>query len=253
MIFLLAFSIDSAISSLACLAKTSYYLNLKGHKTILVCSSTVSSEVLTGFLSPEVDGVIGNVHGCNCTVTVEDMHSGDYKAIIDEYINRLVNDSNLDTRKAYLRICQSLYTTYLAKSKDYGGAALKLTGTSGILTRAWDKMARLLHLAGFRYDLTMLPHVPPAPPENESVKDSWLDLASYSILALVNNKPHTFTMTLEDCRKKLEGSPIYVSEEEYNYIRNVGLFQIAKQENICYYELVRLLDLWYQGEDVKVL
>jgi hypothetical protein len=65
----------------------------------------------------------------------------------------------------------------LQKHKDYGpkniagapGGAL-----NGIRVRMWDKIARINHLVDSG-----------AKPENESLKDSFLDLANYAIIAML--------------------------------------------------------------------
>lgn len=60
-----------------------------------------------------------------------------------------------------------------SKQKDYGSANISAFGEYGVLVRVWDKVARLRNLIGNRS------------PKNESLEDSWLDLANYAIIGLL--------------------------------------------------------------------
>lgn len=63
----------------------------------------------------------------------------------------------------------------VSKQADYGPDAITRApggALNGVLVRAHDKLERLKHLAG-------------AEPNHESVRDSWLDLAGYSVIALM--------------------------------------------------------------------
>jgi hypothetical protein len=65
----------------------------------------------------------------------------------------------------------------LKKHKDYGPkniAGAPGGPVNGLRVRMWDKMARINHLYDNNKD-----------PENESLKDSFLDLANYAIIALM--------------------------------------------------------------------
>ncbi len=70
------------------------------------------------------------------------------------------------------------------KNSDYGQNNITEFGMHGILVRANDKMARLKNL---RY-LT----VNEKPKINETLNDTWADLAGYAIIALMLRKG-TFT------------------------------------------------------------
>lgn len=61
-----------------------------------------------------------------------------------------------------------------SKQLDYGKANILDFGEMGLLVRANDKMARLRNLYRSGAD-----------PNNESVEDSWTDLAGYALLALM--------------------------------------------------------------------
>lgn len=63
----------------------------------------------------------------------------------------------------------------LSKRRDYGSGNIEAFGELGVLIRVADKVARLKNLL---YDN-------PGQPENESLEDSWKDLANYGVLALM--------------------------------------------------------------------
>lgn len=61
----------------------------------------------------------------------------------------------------------------IAKQRDYGPGNILDFGDQGVLVRANDKVARLKNLyKGNR-------------PQNESIDDSWVDLANYAVIAMM--------------------------------------------------------------------
>lgn len=72
-------------------------------------------------------------------------------------------------------ILEELRKLMIAKQKDYGPKNILDFGEKGVLVRANDKVARLRNLL-WKKDKT---------PENESIEDSWKDLANYAIIALM--------------------------------------------------------------------
>ena len=75
--------------------------------------------------------------------------------------------------EACQEIANEIVKLLIKKQRDYGHDNINAFGEYGILVRANDKIARLKNLKG---NETV---------ENESVDDSWLDLAGYAILALM--------------------------------------------------------------------
>lgn len=65
--------------------------------------------------------------------------------------------------------------TMIRKQKDYGPGNIGTFGELGVLVRVTDKWARLKNLL---YDN-------PSAAQNESLEDTWLDLANYSLIALM--------------------------------------------------------------------
>ena len=72
---------------------------------------------------------------------------------------------------SYLRIMLAMFD---AKQKDYGSGNIAKFGLDGVLIRMSDKIERLIHLRNKGAD-----------PLNESVKDSYLDLSIYGMIALM--------------------------------------------------------------------
>lgn len=84
---------------------------------------------------------------------------------------------------AYQKLLDEMMELHLRKIKDYGPHAINATGEVGIVVRMWDKMARLLNLTG--WDITTGKQTSAKSPNNESVDDTLMDLASYALIMLV--------------------------------------------------------------------
>ncbi len=70
-------------------------------------------------------------------------------------------------------ILGELRKTLISKQHDYGHLNITEFGEYGVLVRANDKMARLKNLSKS------------GEPKNESISDTWIDLAGYSVIALM--------------------------------------------------------------------
>ena len=55
-------------------------------------------------------------------------------------------------------------------------------GNIGIVTRMWDKVARLMNLTGFKIEISSSKFEAPKKPKNESIADTVKDLAVYAII-----------------------------------------------------------------------
>jgi len=62
------------------------------------------------------------------------------------------------------------------------------TGELGLMTRVWDKVARLMNLMGFKIELSESRFEAPSAPKNEATIDSILDLSVYSIIWMLYRK-----------------------------------------------------------------
>ena len=73
-------------------------------------------------------------------------------------------------------LANELSDILISKQHDYGHSNIVDFGEYGVLVRANDKMARLKNL---------LSPLSETQPKNETIEDSWKDLANYAIIALM--------------------------------------------------------------------
>lgn len=71
-------------------------------------------------------------------------------------------------------ICVRLMQLLVKKHKDYGTGNLLKFGSFGILVRVSDKVERLINL-----------HNKPEAVENETILDTWMDVAGYALQAIM--------------------------------------------------------------------
>lgn len=74
--------------------------------------------------------------------------------------------------QAFEQVCEELLQMFLKKHKDYGKGNILANGELGIAMRVSEKVERLKHL--------MLTN---ETPKNETIDDSWTDIAVYAVLA----------------------------------------------------------------------
>lgn len=90
--------------------------------------------------------------------------------------------------EAFIHTIMQMYRTHLDKNRDYSPANILGTGEVGVVTRIWDKTARLLNLLGCRLSCGLGAWTAGMPPQNEAVDDTYLDLANYAVIGwLVRN------------------------------------------------------------------
>ncbi len=82
-------------------------------------------------------------------------------------------------------IIEQMYQVHLDKNADYSAANILGTGEIGIIVRMWDKMARLLNLLGFDIEVKFTGYRAPQEAKNESIDDTFMDMAVYSIIGLL--------------------------------------------------------------------
>ena len=82
-------------------------------------------------------------------------------------------DIQTDMGRAALVISIENVATLDRKQRDYGSRNISEFGEIGILMRVWDKICRLKNLLGKEN------------PQNESIDDSWLDMANYALIAIL--------------------------------------------------------------------
>jgi len=86
---------------------------------------------------------------------------------------------------AFRKTIGRMYRTHLDKNADYSPANILGTGQVGLITRLWDKMARIMNLSGFKLTVVESEYVQPKVPKNESIEDTLLDMAVYAIIGLL--------------------------------------------------------------------
>ena len=85
--------------------------------------------------------------------------------------------------RAFLSEVMKMYRVHLDKNADYSPANILGTGTIGLYTRLWDKMARLMNLAGFRLELSApATFTQPKQPKHESIEDNLRDMSVYAVI-----------------------------------------------------------------------
>lgn len=87
--------------------------------------------------------------------------------------------------QAFRELTGKMYRTHLDKNADYSPANILGTGEVGLITRLWDKMARLMNLMGFDLKVETSVYRQPKAPKNESVEDTLLDLSVYALIGLL--------------------------------------------------------------------
>lgn len=75
---------------------------------------------------------------------------------------------------AFLQVNDELLKTFLKKHKDYGKGNILEIGEMGIAFRIAEKVSRLKNLLS-KGDT----------PENESLDDTWMDIAVYAVIAML--------------------------------------------------------------------
>ena len=78
-----------------------------------------------------------------------------------------------------------MYRTHLRKNADYSPANIAGTGMVGLVTRLWDKMARIMNLSGFKLQVTNTEYTEPKSANNEAIEDTFMDMAVYALIGLL--------------------------------------------------------------------
>jgi hypothetical protein len=102
---------------------------------------------------------------------------GDIASLAPEIVGLIQRSNSSEFEEAVQQKFQHAKSVLLQKHKDYGPLNIALAPggpINGLRVRMWDKMARINHLMETGAD-----------PQNESLKDSFLDLANYAIIAMM--------------------------------------------------------------------
>jgi hypothetical protein len=108
-----------------------------------------------------------------------DMHTIGYIKDLPDTIAEIIRNGNPNDifEEAVQQKFQHAKHTLLSKHKDYGPKNISQSPggpLNGLRVRMWDKFARINHLIDSG-----------ATPEHESLKDSFLDMANYAIIAML--------------------------------------------------------------------
>ena len=76
--------------------------------------------------------------------------------------------------QAFEKVCQEMLQVFIKKHKDYGKGNILDTKELGIAFRVSDKLNRLKHLL-----------IKKKKPENESIEETWIDIAVYAVIAIL--------------------------------------------------------------------
>jgi len=98
--------------------------------------------------------------------------------------------------EAFDSVVADLRDLMVSKQKDYGPGNITAHGEYGVMVRASDKVARLNNLLNKNEKDKIV--------RNESVEDSWKDLANYAIIALMLRRG-TFLLPLDEVRNYTAG------------------------------------------------
>ena len=81
---------------------------------------------------------------------------------------------DIELEKAWLREVGKIYALFCKKQRCYGSGNIAKFGEHGVLIRVNDKLERLINLVKGGDN-----------PLDETIEDTWRDLADYSIIALL--------------------------------------------------------------------
>ena len=88
--------------------------------------------------------------------------------------NAFIRGKATETTEELIPYLRTMLATFDAKQKDYGSGNIAKFGLDGVLIRMSDKIERLIHLRSQKTS-----------PANEAIKDSYLDLSVYGIIAMM--------------------------------------------------------------------
>jgi hypothetical protein len=83
---------------------------------------------------------------------------------------------------AFKEMLDKMYHLHLIKNQDYSPSNINGVGMIGLATRLWDKTVRIMNLLGFNIEAKLLSIDTAKEPKNESLEDTFIDLANYSVI-----------------------------------------------------------------------
>jgi len=96
---------------------------------------------------------------------------------------------------AFEKVCEELLAMFIKKHKDYGKGNILDTRELGIAFRISDKLNRLKHLL-----------IKDKEPRNESVDETWIDIATYAVIAVLYRRSWFKRLELKESKNKKKTS-----------------------------------------------
>ena len=93
--------------------------------------------------------------------------------------------------EAFEKVCQEALIMFKKKHKDYGKGNILDMGELGIAFRISEKFNRIKHLL-----------MQGKKPENESVEESWIDIAVYAVIAVLFKRSWFKKLEVKETHKK---------------------------------------------------
>jgi hypothetical protein len=157
----------------------------KGHVIVGTTFSTGFAEELVAVCDTLVIGIGGEAvfltqDICRFAKTIGLPVSWD--AVPEMHVTEVKNPKQA---KAFRLLIGQMYRTHLRKNADYSSANILGTGEIGLVTRLWDKMARIMNLEGFTLNIASMSYGQPKEAKNEPIADTFMDMAVYAVIALL--------------------------------------------------------------------
>ena len=93
--------------------------------------------------------------------------------------------------QAFQQVCEELKEMFIKKHRDYGKGNILDTAELGIAFRISDKLNRLKHLFAKERD-----------PENEGIEETWIDIATYAVIAVLFRRSWFRRLELKESANK---------------------------------------------------
>lgn len=143
----------------------------------------------------ELKDLLSHLDSVNNLIQLSSPHILELQNANDHWRNHLVNyitnnklhpteEKYPEQAQMFREIIEKMYQTHLDKNIDYSPYNINATGMIGLVTRLWDKMARIMNLYGFdiatgSYDKERQSK------KDESIEDNLRDLSIYGIIAQI--------------------------------------------------------------------
>jgi len=85
----------------------------------------------------------------------------------------------------FREILDEMYQTHLIKNADYSPYNVTATGIVGLMTRFWDKTARLMNLIGFDISTGEYTGMKENAVKDEKIDQTFIDASNYGVIARI--------------------------------------------------------------------